>query len=138
VSATHVPDWISEFGEEWAVPDEIAKAEGIEDMSWHNDVCPSFGRHVAEYGYTYAHTVRVWCDHPDPEESGWGPRGDVPRFTVTYTADAEPDAVRGVPCVGLDGSEWMSDDPADALRVLVRSLEYVRAEVRDREADRAG
>jgi hypothetical protein len=129
---------VAEFGEEWAVPDVIAHAEGIEDMSWHNDVCPSFGLHVAESGDIYAHTVRVWCDHPDPEESGWGSRGDAPRFTVTYTADAEPvtPAIVGVPCVGLDGSEWMSDDPAEALRVFLLSLHYVRAEVREREAER--
>jgi hypothetical protein len=125
---------VAEFGEEWAAPDVIAKAEGIEDMSWHNDVCPSFGLHVAENGDEYAHTVRVWCDHPDPEESGWGTR-EGPRFQVTYTADAEPGIV-GVPCVGLDGSEWASDDPTDALRVFLLSLRYVRAEVAEREADR--
>lgn len=127
-----VPSWVSEFGQEWAVPDVIAMAEGIEDMSWHNDVCPSFGRHVPERGDEYAHTVRVWCDHPDPDESGWGPRGDAPRFTVSYTADAEPDEVKGVPCVGLDGSEFATESPEEALRVMMYSLTYVRAEIAER------
>jgi hypothetical protein len=134
-----VPDWVAEFGEDWQVPDVIALAEGIEDMSWHNDVCPSFGLHVAENGEPYAHTIRIWCDHPDPAQSGWGWR-ESPRFTVTYQADVERspgqppgDEIVGAPCVGLDGSEWMTDDPDEALRVFLRSLQYVRVAVRDRQ-----
>jgi hypothetical protein len=125
MTTPHVPDWVSEFGEEYAVPDAIAQAEGIEDLSWHNDVCPSFGLHVAEGDEPYAHTVRIWCDHPDPEQSGWGTR-DCPRFQVAYEADAS--AIAGVPC----GVEWSTDDPDEAVRVLLASLEHVRAEVRNR------
>jgi hypothetical protein len=127
-----VPTWVAEFGEEWAVPDLIAMAEGIEDMSWHNDVCPSFGLHVPEAGDRYAHTLAIWCDHPEPEESGWGPRGDHPRFTVTYQPDSDLTAVEGVPCAGSDWTGFATEDPAEALRVFVLSLEYVRAEIRRR------
>jgi hypothetical protein len=69
--------WDSEFGAEYEVPNEILNlvSKGYaNDMSWHNDVSPSFGKEVQLDKF-----LRLWIDHKDPysrELSG-------KRFSVT-------------------------------------------------------
>lgn len=58
------PTWKDEFGPEYEVPQSILQLEGISDMSWHNNVCPSFG--VLSPDGT--HELCIWTDHPDPDE----------------------------------------------------------------------
>jgi hypothetical protein len=46
-------------------------------MSWKNDAAPSFGVYDEDTDVA----VRLWVDHPDPEQrENWGPR-----FAVTVT-----------------------------------------------------
>lgn len=56
--------WISEFGREYEIPgivDWMARQGVVEDISWHNDVMPSFAlTDPADDGYG----VRIWIDHP--------------------------------------------------------------------------
>lgn len=81
--------WSQEFSPEYQVPAEIESLhqQGLaEDMSWHNDVCPSFGGYVkapispAQDG---EYEVRIWVDHPDPNKREIPTN---PRFLVTYMA----------------------------------------------------
>ncbi len=74
--------WIAEFGAEYAVPALVT--DTLEDLSWHNDICPSFTtKGIAANDPTYHEgvDVRLWVDHPDPQERETGP--DTPRFRVT-------------------------------------------------------
>ncbi len=56
--------WQKEQGIEYDVPDIVqylADAKVLEDVSWHNDACPSFvimDPHHEDYG------IRLWVDHP--------------------------------------------------------------------------
>jgi hypothetical protein len=52
------PLWLKEFGEDFAVPSDMPA--GFEDVSWHNDACPSF--HLRDG------SLKLWVDHPDPEQ----------------------------------------------------------------------
>jgi hypothetical protein len=68
--------WIREFDESYAVPDCITQAEGIRDISWHNDVCPSFDVPLGKL----MHALTIWADHPDLEKREL----PGPRFSVAY------------------------------------------------------
>lgn len=101
---THPPvSWITEFGEDWAVPSEIADEPGLHDLSWHNDAMPSFGRipdgDVPED--EACNTLRIWCDHPDVEQREFG---SGKRFCVAY--DDARDVI------------LETDDPAEAVRAF--------------------
>lgn len=58
-------NWSSEFTLDYDMPAEIValvSAGQLTDVSWHNDVCPSF---------TFAgsdESARLFVDHPDPEQ----------------------------------------------------------------------
>jgi len=55
----HTPTWRDEFPDYYAVPDVIATDPQLDDMSWHNDVCPSF----TAKGYDSSNDrpdVRLW------------------------------------------------------------------------------
>jgi hypothetical protein len=119
--------WVDEFGADWAVPDEIAKAEGIDDLSWHNDVAPTFGKYVAEHGQPCAHVLRIWVDHVDPNESGWGERPpSVPRYWISYESD---DPVDGIDTVDTMDDVWAGDDPVEAVAWFVDTLVELRRKV---------
>ena len=64
-----IPLWIAEFGSGYAVPTSITNEPGLTDVSWHNDICPSFmwadlpssatlpGDEVLDF--------RLWVEHVD-------------------------------------------------------------------------
>jgi hypothetical protein len=77
--------YASEFSGEWAPPPEILKLtdpklDGVDDMSWHNDVCPSFGVGCTHLGEDVC--LRLWSDHPNPELREMSP---TPRYHVSFT-----------------------------------------------------
>lgn len=79
--------WRDEFGASYAVPDVILTEPGIEDISWRNDIAPSFTyTAVADAG---AHDpqvdLRLWVEHPDPHMRECGPA--APRFSVSLDSD---------------------------------------------------
>lgn len=55
--------WDNEFGSDFEVPGFISflvKKKIVEDLSWHNDVSPSFGVYLE----SNERMVRLWVDHP--------------------------------------------------------------------------
>lgn len=66
--------WVAMHGADYEVPDVIAQAEGIEDVSDNRGIAPCFGRDVDGV------QVLVFADHPDPAKRDYP---DVPRFLVT-------------------------------------------------------
>jgi len=124
-----VPDWINEFGEEYAVPEIIWQAEGITDHSWHNDISPSFGRFIPEHGDEYAHDLRIWVEHPDGSGREFGPAWD--RFVVTYRTDRLEDEIPGV-IRSPDDLVYTGNDPAAALAAFMDALGLIYREVKRR------
>lgn len=89
--------WVSEHGASYEVPIEIIDLPDIHDLSWHNDVSPTFAFNEGKTGRI------LWVDHIDPDERENGP--DTPRFTVTLNDD-DGDYVDDV---------WYGDDMATAI-----------------------
>lgn len=62
--------WRDEFSKNFVVPIQIENLveKGIlEDMSWRNDPCPSFGAKLKDKNW-----VRLWIEHPySQERRGW-------------------------------------------------------------------
>jgi hypothetical protein len=62
--------WRDEFPQHFAVPIQIEKMveKGtLEDMSWKQDPCPSFGAKLKDKSW-----VRIWVEHPySQERRGW-------------------------------------------------------------------
>jgi hypothetical protein len=96
--------WKAEFGKNYNVPAIIAKAEGVEDISWHNDICPSFVWAVLDRGPEgEEHPLRLWVEHPDPHQREGGPEAD--RFFIT---------------AGMDCDEiYTGNDAAEAMRRFI-------------------
>lgn len=91
--------WAAEFPG-YDVPDAVEDEPGVEDVSWHNDICPSFTfAAVAELGLV---DLRLWVEHPDPEQREAGP--NAPRYAVM-----------------LDSEETYSGDDVDAALVNLRA-----------------
>lgn len=63
--------WLDEFGPAYAVPREVLETPDVFDCSWHNDVCPSFCLPGCD-GVEPNPDVRLWVDHPDPEQREFG------------------------------------------------------------------
>ena len=110
----HIDLWVCEWGEEYAVPELISRAEGIEDMSWHNDANPSFGRHVPAEGDEYAHELRIWVEHPDPAERNEG----AARYEVAYYCNTTDPVPEFGECASLHEGE----DALEALKVFMTAL----------------
>lgn len=73
--------WREEFSKDFGVPIQIENLveKGIlEDMSWRQDPCPSFGAKLKDKNW-----VRIWIEHPYAQERhGWQDR---------YTVVVQPD-----------------------------------------------
>ena len=69
--------WRTEFGDDWAVPQEVLDAVtlgGLTDISWHNDACPSFRVTVTPEDIESG--AFLWVEHP------YAPECSDKRFTV--------------------------------------------------------
>lgn len=81
---TTAPLWLTEFGAGFEVPPAIANDIRLEDVSWHNDVCPSF----AWTGRAHdGDDVRIWIDHPDRMTRQFP---EHPRFVVQRDSGSGP------------------------------------------------
>lgn len=104
--------WISEFSVSYRVPRpvvELVEAGRLEDMSFHADPCPSFGRKLRSNTF-----LRLWVEHPE-----------VPRrvgFSSRFTVAIQPD-----PAVAFYWKALSTDDEGLALRSVRRFL-YSKAE----------
>lgn len=53
--------WRKEFGEKYEIPSAITRLVHkriLQDMSWSNDSCPSFGTDIGKY------TIKIFVEHP--------------------------------------------------------------------------
>jgi hypothetical protein len=101
------PLWVREFGFGYAVPAVILHEPEVEDLSWHNDVCPSFGLRGTCGGDEP--DVRLWVEHPDRDQR----EANTPRYMVTHqNTTGDPDLT--------GGTRYEGDDLVVALRVWRR------------------
>jgi len=107
--------WDQEFPPDFHVPRRFAKlvAGGvIEDMSWRNDPCPSFGVKLKDKNW-----ARLWVEHPNADlRRGW-PR----RFTII---------IQGDPTVTFGRRILATDDPQTAYDKMVALAESRGARAR--------
>jgi hypothetical protein len=103
-------------------PDLIVYAEGLLDMSWHNDVCPQYGVEQVSAAYPDVE-VCLWVDWLNDE------RREAPggcRYLVNVYALGTV-GLAGV--LGAGDDPWVvheSDDANDALHTFVSTLASVR------------
>ena len=57
--------WRNEFPADFDVPAVLTDHPELVDISWHNDVCPSFCRKGDEDS---ENGIRLWVSHPDPDQ----------------------------------------------------------------------
>ena len=88
----------SAFGDSFAVPAEVT--DTLTDISYRNDIAPSFTLQALMERFPDDDKVRLWVDHPDAAEREYP---ENPRYFVTVDAFAV--AVQ-------------TDDLAEALRVF--------------------
>lgn len=124
-----LPDmgWREEHGEDYDVPEQITKIEGVRDLSWHNDVAPSFGVEDDDV------SVRLWAEHPDEDRreypgprfnittQGWTPQGHDAIYAA-HGWDSSPGGQEDWPV-------WEGDDPDEAARQLVTHVSNVRQQL---------
>lgn len=92
-------DYMTEFPD---YDDTLILPEGWQDVSWHNDACPSFDRKFGNINF------RIYCEYKDPNKRE--SLGDM-RFIVYYE-----DAVNFV-CIG------QTRTLAGALAIIDKELE---------------
>lgn len=76
--------WKTEFDTGYSVPAEICQlvdSGQLEDVSWHNDTCPSFARADVP---VEDKDLRLWVDHANPYQREVETNN---RFTVTVQGD---------------------------------------------------
>ena len=112
------PTWLTEFGPDYDIPDEVLMLEGIEDHSWHNDTSPSFG--IYDGLGTF---LRIWVEHPDPARREYGT--EAPRFGVMLSDDDDHDRCNGE-------MVYMGDDVRAAVRAFMETLPEYHATTREK------
>lgn len=65
----NLPQWLDAFGPSADVPAVLSADPRLQDVSWHNDVCPSFVAAPSTYEGAGADEVRLWADFPDKARS---------------------------------------------------------------------
>lgn len=105
----------SEFGSRYEIPgfiEYLVKEHYLDDMSWHNDISPSFGimNDIAgtkgnPHG-TSQNEIRIWVEHPLKSRREF--QGE--RFTVTYALD------------GDQTEDYSFDELEDALKKLLEVI----------------
>jgi hypothetical protein len=70
------PQYEYEHGSGFAIPVEVTSDPDLIDMSWHNNVCPSFACEADDPD----EPCQLWIDRPNPDERE---NDGAERFTVT-------------------------------------------------------
>jgi hypothetical protein len=92
--ARQTPTYRDEFPADYTVPASIANDPRLDDMSWHNDVCPSFTmKGYEDGGPAGLPDVRLWVNHPvrDSREFVEQPRLMVTDGERAYFFESEND-----------------------------------------------
>lgn len=105
--------WEREFSAGYSVPESIValvRLGYLQDESWHNDVCPSFGAELMDGTH-----LKLWVGHPDPEH-GSRQEGCSTRFAVLVCPKGwEPG---NTDCQEL----WQGEDELEAGRRTVLAM----------------
>lgn len=121
--------WRIEKGDDYAVPDVIDQHPKLEDVSWHNDACPSFRPKGIEDHEEC--NIRLWVQHPDPTRR----ETDGGRYLVGGANDDAPDVYSGddvaaaIAAVLREYRTWRKANPttktraAEARRIAQRAAE---------------
>jgi hypothetical protein len=111
--------WEYEHGPEFQVPALISDA--LPDQSWHNDVCPSFGVELHEGPESDIHDLRLWVEHPDPDQrenlAGY-------RYAVNYHPWSNV-PVAGIPRGDEGYAVIETDDPQVALTAYWETYDVI-------------
>jgi hypothetical protein len=104
MEANTTPLWAREFGNDYAVPDEITNDPELVDCSWHNDTHPSFMLKAHEARNGEGPDIRLWVDHPDQKMREL----ELPRrfSVIDFSLDCN------------SGLLYEGDDMHEAIRVL--------------------
>ena len=122
--------WREEFAGrsiDYDIPESIIRMEGLEDTSWHNNACPSFGLRITE-----SMELTIWCDAPnqDDRESGGDHRYMIAAHAWEESDKALLDAA-GVADVIEDNAglidQYGTDDPYEAVRIFLSVLVRLQA-----------
>lgn len=126
--------WGAEHGKDYDIPKKILELERIQDLSWHNDVCPCFGK--TWFDDDLCLQVAIWVDHPDPDKRY--DRPDAKRFLV-QAHSWQPLSASIVEDAGLpdaaDGDSVLETDDVDlAIIAFLGALVKLQASLRASEA----
>lgn len=103
--------WEKEFGRGYDVPSKI-EALGWTDISWHNDMCPSFTPDPNDPD------IRLWVEHPDPSMREFD---DQPRYAINRISVMEEQGYdKSVIVAGDDLAKILEVAGALAPRRIVR------------------
>lgn len=125
--------WSDEFDVSYAPPAEVLAIEGIDDLSWHNDVSPSFGK-FWDHGEL---DLRIWCGHPDPDHRDHEPRYLVLAYAWTVDGQqiiADADLPRVNPASPGDDGCVSTDNVTEAISVFFAALARLHAAIRRQAA----
>lgn len=63
---------------------DVTIPDGFQDLSWHNDTCPSFGMELPGYPESDPRWIRVFIDYADKTKSE---HPDNPRFLAVVDGE---------------------------------------------------
>ena len=118
------PTWRDEFPDDYNVPAVIATHPDLDDVSWHNDVCPSFTLKGYDGGNNRL-DVRLWVAHPDKAAREFP---DMPRLYVSdgeravfFESEDDADAPKAIEAVLIACTRLYLESLDDAeLRAYIR------------------
>lgn len=99
--------WPAEFGSDYEVPaklDALVADGTLVELSWHNDIAPSYALNNGLDGEDY----RLWADHPDAQMRETGP--ETTRFYVCGYEKSGEDYAKTI---------YEGDDLEEAIKALL-------------------
>lgn len=130
VDPLNVPLWAREFDATYAVPETLWKHPQIEDMSWHNDVCPSFTMTAYALGRDQRDDIRLWVEHPDPARREFA---GAPRYSVNgqttgtpafFQSNDEADLSQAIAELFLACNYWTAKAIAGRMMLEIKQLQH--------------
>lgn len=114
---TQKQTWRNQFGEHYQVPEAELFAAGLLDISWGNDMCPSF-----RWPEDTESKLTLWSDHPELDRREM--RGA--RYVVYYTP-------HGAGTITPNDLSLETDDLAAAIKKM-HDLRHLVTPAPDKEA----
>lgn len=115
-TSNNTPQWLAEFGPDYAVPDSLALCVQFSDVSWGNDASPSFmSKDLVKRGEKVFRSF-IWVEHPDEAKR------EIPgkRFRVSL---AEMDAKETEQLSGESFDVMETDDVTEAISEALSAVQ---------------